>query len=159
MDGPSSIRRDRGDKDAFISAKRTQMGEISNSTRFASRQRDVAVIHLSPQSNNAAFVKSTGVLHVKQNQRLSEQPVDRAFFDGAKVNTPTNGKLADPAAVKENAMSRTAQAFRQTDVSKAIRAARKAEMDVERIEIDRTGRIVIFPRQTAPAAAPGGPAS
>ena len=53
-------------------------------------------------------------------------------------------------------MSRGVQAFKQTDVSKAIRAARKAEVDVERIEIDRTGRIVIFPRQPAQAASSEG---
>ena len=49
-------------------------------------------------------------------------------------------------------MSRNAQAFKQTDLSKAIRAARNADLDVERIEIDRAGRITIVPRRLAGAA-------
>jgi hypothetical protein len=40
-------------------------------------------------------------------------------------------------------MSRGVQAFKQTDVTKAIRAARKAGLDVERYEIDRAGTITI----------------
>jgi hypothetical protein len=50
-------------------------------------------------------------------------------------------------------MSRGAQAFKQTDLSKAIRAASKAELDVERIEIGRDGRIVIFPRHKVKSGA------
>ncbi|MBR1277458.1 hypothetical protein [Bradyrhizobium sp. AUGA SZCCT0283] len=50
-------------------------------------------------------------------------------------------------------MSRGAQAFKQTDVSKAIRAASKAEMDIDRIEIDRDGRIAIFPRHKVKSGA------
>jgi hypothetical protein len=40
-------------------------------------------------------------------------------------------------------MSRGLQVFRQTDVSKAIKAAQNAGLDVRRFEIDRAGKIVI----------------
>ena len=40
-------------------------------------------------------------------------------------------------------MSRGVQAFKQTDVSKAIRASRNAGLVVDRVEIDKGGKIVI----------------
>lgn len=46
-------------------------------------------------------------------------------------------------------MGRAASRFRETDVTRAIRAARKAGVDTVRIEIDRDGRMVII---TGPAA-------
>ena len=33
--------------------------------------------------------------------------------------------------------------FKETDLTRALRAARKAGLDVERIEVDRDGRIVL----------------
>jgi hypothetical protein len=41
-------------------------------------------------------------------------------------------------------MSRGVQAFKQTDVTKAARAAVNAGLAVHRIEIDRAGKIVVF---------------
>jgi hypothetical protein len=41
-------------------------------------------------------------------------------------------------------MSRGAQAFRQTDVTKALKAAESAGLPVRRFEIDRGGKIVVF---------------
>lgn len=41
-------------------------------------------------------------------------------------------------------MSRGAQTFRQADVTKAIRATVKAGQNVQRVEIDRDGKIVVF---------------
>jgi hypothetical protein len=41
-------------------------------------------------------------------------------------------------------MSRGLQVFRQTDITKAIRAAQKAGLDVHRVEIDRAGKIVVL---------------
>ena len=41
-------------------------------------------------------------------------------------------------------MSRGLQVFRQTDITKAIRAAQKAGLDVHRFEIDRAGKIVVL---------------
>jgi hypothetical protein len=41
-------------------------------------------------------------------------------------------------------MSRGAQAFKQADVTKAIKGAQNAGLDVNRFEIDRTGKIVVF---------------
>jgi imidazolonepropionase-like amidohydrolase len=41
-------------------------------------------------------------------------------------------------------MSRAAQAFKQTDVTKAIRAAKNAGMEVGRFEIGRDGKIVVI---------------
>jgi hypothetical protein len=40
-------------------------------------------------------------------------------------------------------MSRDRQTFKQRDVTKALKAAVKAGIAVERIEIDKTGKIVI----------------
>ena len=40
-------------------------------------------------------------------------------------------------------MSRGQQTFKQRDVTKAIKAAVKAGIDVERVEIDKNGKIVI----------------
>jgi hypothetical protein len=47
-------------------------------------------------------------------------------------------------------MSRATYSFKETDVSRAYRAARKAGMVVDRVEIDRSGKIVIV---SEPAAA------
>jgi hypothetical protein len=41
-------------------------------------------------------------------------------------------------------MSRGAQTFRQGDVTKALKGAVKAGLKVERVEIDRDGKIVVF---------------
>jgi hypothetical protein len=49
-------------------------------------------------------------------------------------------------------MSRGVQAFKQTDVTKAIKGARNANLDVERIEIGRDGRIVIHTGKAGAAA-------
>jgi hypothetical protein len=57
-------------------------------------------------------------------------------------------------------MSRGVQIFRQTDVTKAIKAAQNADLDVQRFEIDRAGKIVVFagkvvvPSSLAPAGEP-----
>ena len=40
-------------------------------------------------------------------------------------------------------MSRGAQAFRQADVAKAIKATVSAGLSVERVEIDRDGKIIV----------------
>lgn len=40
-------------------------------------------------------------------------------------------------------MSRGAQVFRQADVAKAIRATVSAGLSVQRVEIDRNGKIVV----------------
>lgn len=41
-------------------------------------------------------------------------------------------------------MSRGVQAFKQTDVAKALKAALKAGVCVERYEINRDGRIIVY---------------
>jgi hypothetical protein len=41
-------------------------------------------------------------------------------------------------------MSRGLQVFRQTDITKAIKAAQNAGLDVHRFEIDRAGKIVVL---------------
>jgi hypothetical protein len=41
-------------------------------------------------------------------------------------------------------MSRGAQTFKQGDVTKALRGTVKAGLNVQRIEIDREGKIVVF---------------
>jgi hypothetical protein len=41
-------------------------------------------------------------------------------------------------------MSRGAQTFKQNDVKKAGKGARDAGFDVQRIEIDRAGKIVVI---------------
>jgi hypothetical protein len=41
-------------------------------------------------------------------------------------------------------MSRRAQTFTQSDITRAARGAIKAGLAVRRIEIDRSGKIVIF---------------
>lgn len=52
-------------------------------------------------------------------------------------------------------MPRAAQTFRQTDVVRAIKAARAAGEDVARVEIGRDGRIVIVvAKSEAPATDP-----
>jgi hypothetical protein len=45
-------------------------------------------------------------------------------------------------------MSRGIQVFKQTDVTKAIKGAQNAGLDVHRFEIDRAGKIVIIAGQT-----------
>lgn len=42
-------------------------------------------------------------------------------------------------------MARGALAFKQTDVVRAVKAARAAGLEIGRIEIERNGRIVIIP--------------
>ena len=46
-------------------------------------------------------------------------------------------------------MSRGLQVFRQTDITKAIRAAQKAGLDVHRFEIDHAGKIVVLADKAA----------
>jgi hypothetical protein len=41
-------------------------------------------------------------------------------------------------------MSRGAQTFKQADVTKAAKGALNAGLDVQRIEIDQAGKIVVF---------------
>jgi hypothetical protein len=41
-------------------------------------------------------------------------------------------------------VARTPSAFRQIDVTRAIKATRAAGIDIARIEIDRAGKIVII---------------
>jgi hypothetical protein len=41
-------------------------------------------------------------------------------------------------------MSRGPQSFRQTDVTKAIRAAMQAGLPVARVEVSRDGRIIVI---------------
>lgn len=48
-------------------------------------------------------------------------------------------------------MPRGDQTFRQTDVVRAIKAARAAGEDVARIEIDRDGKIVVVIGKDEPA--------
>jgi hypothetical protein len=43
-------------------------------------------------------------------------------------------------------MARAPSTFRQRDVSRALRAAASAGMTVDRVEIDRAGKIVIVAR-------------
>jgi hypothetical protein len=40
-------------------------------------------------------------------------------------------------------MSRGAQTFRETDVTKAVKGAIAAGIDIKRVEIDRDGKIVV----------------
>ena len=40
-------------------------------------------------------------------------------------------------------MSRGPQTFRQTDVTRVLKAAAKAGVAVQRVEIDKTGKIVV----------------
>ena len=46
-------------------------------------------------------------------------------------------------------MSRGPQVFRQTDIKKAAIAVRDAGLEVQRVEIDRAGKIVIVTRGNA----------
>jgi hypothetical protein len=46
-------------------------------------------------------------------------------------------------------MSRGIQAFKQTDLTKAIKGARNAGLDVLRFEVDRAGKIVIIAGKAA----------
>jgi hypothetical protein len=47
-------------------------------------------------------------------------------------------------------MSRAASTFRQTDVVRALRAARAAGLEVARIEIGKDGKIVVIPGKPTP---------
>jgi len=42
-------------------------------------------------------------------------------------------------------MARSASTFRQTDLKRAIRAARAADLEIARIEIEKDGRIIVVP--------------
>jgi hypothetical protein len=46
-------------------------------------------------------------------------------------------------------MSRGVQTFKQTDVTKACKGASQAGLDVQRVEIDRAGKIVLFAGKSA----------
>jgi hypothetical protein len=51
-------------------------------------------------------------------------------------------------------MSRGAQSFKQGDVTKALKGAAAAGMDVNRVEIDRDGKIVVIGGAREQAAPP-----
>jgi hypothetical protein len=46
-------------------------------------------------------------------------------------------------------MSRGAQTFTQNDVTKACRGAVRAGLEIQRVEIDRAGKIVVFAGKAA----------
>lgn len=50
-------------------------------------------------------------------------------------------------------MSRGPQTFKQRDLTKALKGAVAAGLDVKRVEIDRDGKIIIVPGQPDEAAA------
>jgi len=53
-------------------------------------------------------------------------------------------------------MSRGRQAFKQGDVTKAVRGAVKAGVSVSRVEIDKkTGNIILFTGEVLPSATTG----
>ncbi|WP_398482312.1 hypothetical protein [Tardiphaga sp.] len=43
-------------------------------------------------------------------------------------------------------MSRGAQVYRQTDATKLMRAVRKAGLEIERVEVDQSGKIIVIPK-------------
>jgi hypothetical protein len=47
---------------------------------------------------------------------------------------------------------RTPSAFKKTDVTRATRAVLAAGLDVERVEIDKSGRIVVVPGRPGESA-------
>ena len=51
-------------------------------------------------------------------------------------------------------MARGPNNFKQRDVSRALRAAMSAGIEVERFEIDQAGRIVVFAEKSAAPAKP-----
>jgi hypothetical protein len=42
-------------------------------------------------------------------------------------------------------MSRGPATFRQSDLARALRAARAAGLEIARVEVDRTGKITVIP--------------
>jgi hypothetical protein len=50
-------------------------------------------------------------------------------------------------------MARGPCTFKQEDVTRALKAAAKAGVSVQRVEIERTGKIVIVTGEPAPAGA------
>ena len=54
-------------------------------------------------------------------------------------------------------MSRGPTTFRQRDVTAAIKAAKAAGLEIVRIEVDKTGRIVVVTRKEPVATADGVP--
>jgi hypothetical protein len=50
-------------------------------------------------------------------------------------------------------MSRGQQTFKQSDVTKALKAAVNAGMSVKRVEIERNGKIVVITDEPSPSAA------
>jgi hypothetical protein len=54
-------------------------------------------------------------------------------------------------------MSRAPLAFKETDITRAIKAARKAGLGVARVEIDKEGKIVIVAEKTGETPASGNP--
>ena len=46
-------------------------------------------------------------------------------------------------------MSRQPCMFRQTDLTRALKGTRAAGIEIDRIEIDKHGKIVVFPRKGA----------
>jgi hypothetical protein len=54
-------------------------------------------------------------------------------------------------------MSRGPQTFRQTDVARAVRGAVAAGLTVQRVEVDKAGKIVVVvgsPAETVPLTTP-----
>jgi hypothetical protein len=51
-------------------------------------------------------------------------------------------------------MSRGRHAFRQTDVTRAIKAAVAAGVEIGRVEVDKDGRIVVIPKGACAAPEP-----
>ncbi|MET4847183.1 hypothetical protein [Bradyrhizobium japonicum] len=52
-------------------------------------------------------------------------------------------------------MSRGAQTFKQGDVTKALKGAVKAGLSVQRVEIDKDGKIILITGEMLPSAATG----
>jgi hypothetical protein len=51
-------------------------------------------------------------------------------------------------------MARARPAFRQADVTRAVKGARAAGLNIGRVEIDRDGKIVLIVGSEAPEASP-----
>ena len=50
---------------------------------------------------------------------------------------------------RRNALSRRPCQFKQTDLTRALKGTRAAGIEIDRIEIDKDGKIVVFPRKGA----------
>lgn len=61
--------------------------------------------------------------------------------------------LRASAPLVVGAMSRRTGAFTQSDVTRAIKAAKAAGVEIGKVEVDRAGRIAIVPLTAMPPAA------